>query len=444
MKLTAPRWFLVGALLSLGRVAGAQAPAATDAAPETPPAERPPVDTRPTEAPPATAADLLSTAHAAVDGGRTEDARALYQRVVSEHPQSPQAAEAARALKLMGPATAPQPALRSDDPPGSIGRDKIVMRQEPYSLVTSERLRLTTWEKLDFGVTSFLYGLTVGLAYWQGLPDEDSSPYGTEARSPAIPMVVGALSYTAGAVAFLSLAKPDRGDLPLALAITSYVPTTALLVVDATSSEGNERSPALAFAISATLALPAAVLATRSLDLDPGDTQLVRDAGFWGLVLGFSGTLGFGTRTRTYKTGDQVYAQEYEVEEDPSQRTVALAGLVGLYGGLAAGAVAAASSDVSLERVRVTTWGGYGGALVGALIGGGNGDGDHRIFSGLAVGAAAGLALTFVLTSGLDGIPPGTPFLGRASRTRLQPALVSAVDVRGRAVPGFGVALAAR
>ena len=45
----------------------------------------------------------------------------------------------------------------------------MVVRHEPYSLRTAERLRLTTWEKLDFGVTAFLYGMSLGLTFSLGL-----------------------------------------------------------------------------------------------------------------------------------------------------------------------------------------------------------------------------------------------------------------------------------
>ena len=111
------------------------------------------------------------------------------------------------------------------------------------------------------------------------------------------------------------------------------------------------------------LAIPAAIIAARKLDLDPGDTQLVRDAGFWGLVLATTGTLAFGGETRT----------DYGFERyvTPSNRKVAGLSLAGLYGGLTLGTIAAMNSEVSLERVRITTWGGYGGTVVGLLLGAG-------------------------------------------------------------------------
>ena len=132
----------------------------------------------------------------------------------------------------------------------------------------------------------------------------------------------------------------------------------------------DDQQVALATAATGLLAVPLAVAATHWLDLDPGDTQLVRDAGFWGLVLGTAGTLGFGGDTETF--GD------FESYRQPSSRKIAVAGLAGLYGGLACGALAASQSEVSLERVRVATWGGYGGALVGALLMAGASDARRR------------------------------------------------------------------
>ena len=72
----------------------------------------------------------------------------------------------------------------------------------------------------DFGTTAFLYGMSVGFSYGLSLQDQTSG-------SVFAPVVIGALSYTIGAVVFLSAANPDRGDLPLALAITSYLPGRA-------------------------------------------------------------------------------------------------------------------------------------------------------------------------------------------------------------------------
>ena len=56
--------------------------------------------------------------------------------------------------------------------------------------------------------------------------------------------------------------------------------------------------------IVGVLSVPIAIAAARHLDPDPGDMQLVRDAGFWGLVLGTTGMLAFGGNTvNTGSTG---------------------------------------------------------------------------------------------------------------------------------------------
>jgi len=179
------------------------------------------------------------------------------------------------------------------------------------------------------------------------------------------------------------------------------------------------------------LSIPIAVVAAQHLNLDPGDTQLVRDAGFWGLALSTVGTLGFGGRTTSY--------YGYSQYESPSSRKVAVAGLLGLYGGLGLGLLAAGNSDVSLERVRVTTWGGYGGAVVGLLLGAAANDGRAQdSYRGTAIGALAGLVITFLSTSSLDGIPAEDE--SRMSwHRRLMPMMVQVAGRDGRLYPGLGV-----
>lgn len=383
---------------------------------------------------PTTPAELLTAAGEAVDGDKLDRAAQLYERIVRDHPDSPEAREAQRALKLLAarrapaaapapPAALPVPRAAAEAPAATNG---VVLRQEPYSLRTSERLRLSTWEKLDFGTTAFLYGLSVGFAY--SIAQDENQ----DGSAVVPPMVVGALAYTLGAVAYLGTARPDRGDLPLALGVASYVPTTAILAANAASNNVDPQTGALLFAVSGTLAVPAALLATWKLDLDPGDAQLVRDAGFWGLVLATTGALGFaGSKPDDPFTG---YRQ-------PSGRAVSMAGLVGLYGGLTLGAVAATSSEVSLERVRVSTWGGYGGGLLGALIGAAQNGNESHVFRGLSVGALLGLVVTFVTTGALDGIPPETTLVGKAARARWSPTPAPIVALDGRLTLGWGLRL---
>ncbi|HET6282577.1 MAG TPA: hypothetical protein VFH73_16555 [Polyangia bacterium] len=373
-------------------------------------------------------AALLALADAAVDAGKLELAKALYERLVNEHPSAPEAGEARRAIKIIAAHDRATPAVPS--PPAgpyaaaaASSQDGVVMRREPYSLRTSERLRLTTWEKMDFGVTAFLYGMSVGFTYTLGQSNGSNAD--------AAPVALGALAYTLGAVGYLNAGNPDRGDLPLVLAITSYVPTTTLLVANIAYDNPDARNTAYAVAAAGLVAAPLAVLAASKLDLDPGDTQLVRDAGFWGLVLGTTGMLGFGGETRNDFGFEQYSA--------PSGRRIATAGLLGLYGGLALGTIAAAKSETSLERVRVTTWGGYGGAVLGLLLTVGGGNSDRAAYRGITGGALVGLIVTFLATSGLDGIPPEDAPAPHAALRRLVPTLTSIVKSNGQSQLGLGI-----
>ena len=372
-------------------------------------------------------AEMLAAADAKVDAGDLYGAAALYDQLARDHAASPEANEARRALKIIAVRrTAPtgSPAL----PPTADGTTGVVIRREPYSLRTSERLRLTTWEKLDFGVTSFLYGMSVGFSYslsLQNAREQDVLP----------PIAIGALVYTMGSVLYLKLAQPDRGDLPLALAITSFLPTTTLLVANLAIDNPDERDVALATAGVGILSVPLAILAARQFDPDPGDMQLIRDAGFWGLVLGTTGMLAFGGETMT-QFGFTSY-------QEPSNRKIFTASLIGLSGGIGLGTLAALNSEVSLERVRVTTWGGYGGAVLGLLLGVASDASDAGAWTGITLGALGGLVITFLSSSSLDGIPPEDVAL-RAPRRRaaivqrFNPALLPVIGADGRSHAGLG------
>src|SRR3569833_2809917 len=157
------------------------------------------------------AAELLKTGDAALDAGERGAAQAAYQRVVTEFPASAEAVQARRLLQALAlPATMPPGAEPATPPPSAYklappNRD-VVIRNEPYSLRTSERLRQTAWEKLDFGVTAFIYGASLGVSLGIATRSNDAGP-----------VVLGALSYTGASVSFLSAANPDRCDLPQAL-----------------------------------------------------------------------------------------------------------------------------------------------------------------------------------------------------------------------------------
>ena len=400
-----------------------------------PPSEPPP--TPPAEVPAAAAtsetpAGMLSAADAALDAGELDRARVLFEALIKVSPTSTEAGEARRALKALTaraqrrPAPAPAaPSVAATDTEAPPANSAVVMRQEPYSLRTKERLRLTTWEKLDFGTTAFLYGMSIGTSFAVG--QDTSSPDVTG------PLVLGALAYTLGAVGYLNLANPDRGDLPLALAITSYVPTTVLLLANVASPEARVGRVELAVAGAGLLSIPLAVAVTRRFDLDPGDTQLVRDAGFWGLALATTGTLAFGGDTVDYGGGFTSY-------QTPSTRKISGAALLGLFGGLGLGMLTASHTEISLERVRVTTWGGYGGALLGTLMGVSSNGGDRDAWAGLTIGALVGLTVTFISTGSLDGIPPENP---QVTAMNWSPSLLPVRDATGHtsATLGFSRAL---
>ena len=384
-------------------------------------------------------AQLLAGADAAVDAGNLEQAAALYDQIARFYGDAPEASDARRALKILGarqvqalpPGQAPAPGVMA--PPGApppAGTVGVVVRREPYSLATSEKLRLSTWEKMDFGVTSFLYGMSVGFSLTLAQDNGDQS---------VGPVALGAIAYTLGAVAYLNLGDPDRGDLPLALAITSFLPTTTLLVANIASTNPDEKAVSLATGVVGLLSVPVAIVAARNLELDPGDTQLVRDAGFWGLVLGTTGMLAFGGETRT--------EYNYTSYHEPSNRKLFTGSMIGLYGGLALGTVGAVSSEVSLERVRVSTWGGYGGAVIGLLLGASS-DTDRGAWTGITIGALGGLLITFLSTSSLDGIPPDDATVARRTPRRprllprwrdLAPAVAPVADANGGARTAFGV-----
>jgi hypothetical protein len=414
-----------GVALTIGLAA---AGVLTVAAPRAVRADEPVVIEAPAAAP-TTSAELLASADAAVDAGNLQSAAAIYAQIAREHASSREADEARRALKIIAAIRAAPPGQLPDlSPPGSSdGSGGVVVRREPFSLRTQERLRLTTWEKLDFGTTAFLYGMSVGFSFALGSLDTEGAGIGVA------PVAIGALVYTIGAVAYLQSGEPDRGDLPLALAITSFLPTTVLLVANVVSVNADQKNVALMTAGTGLLSVPIAIVAARRLSLDPGDTQLVRDAGFWGLVLGTTTMLAFGDETVTYPGG-------YTSRQGPSDRKVFTSSLIGLYGALGLGVIAAANSEVSLERVRVTTWGGYGGAVIGLLVGASVADNDSDVWKGLTIGSAAGLIITFLATSSLDGIPDDDPTASvRRKPPRFMPSLLPVAGIDGRAHPALGI-----
>jgi hypothetical protein len=373
-----------------------------------------------TPAPDAFAAEkLLGNADSALSAGNDVEARRGFQLVIELYPGTPSAALAQRSLSALNarvtppppppPLSTPSPAPATTTEAGPeeaepaepeagspANRSDLVYTREPYSLRTKERIRLSTWEKVDFVSTAFSYGGSVGLSYALAL--KTSSTAGILG-----PVVLGAGIYTLGAVGYLLQGNPDRGDLPLVLSITSYLPTTMAFALSSMAPNLDPGVTGWLVAGTGTVAIPLALLAASYLDLDPGDMQLVRDAGFWGMVLGLAGAAGFG--------------QGAAFGGLPAWQGISAAGLVGLYVGLGVGGLAVLlKSDVSLERVRVTTWGGYGGAVVGTLIAvaatadQSSGSGQAA-FAGGTIGAALGLAVTFAVTGSLDAVPADAKML---------------------------------
>jgi hypothetical protein len=323
-------------------------------------------------------------------------ARICFERLRQQHPDTGAAHDADRSLHTIT-------ALASTDP----GDPPSYFVLEPYSSRTHERLRLTSWEKLDFGVSAFIYGLSTGLA----------SALATDAsqNSAAGLMVAGAAVYTGLALAYVSTSNVDRGDLPLTLAITSYAPLTTALAALATQWTSPRAAGSAIFA-SAALSIPIAALVAKHTDLDPGDTQLVRDAGFWGLAASFVAADGI---TGNLQRG-------------------ATAGLGGLYGGMALGLLAAYHSEISLERVRMTTWGGYGGALIGGLVASAAHAQQRTETLAIVGGSALGLLTTFLATSSADALPLPVPPRPLSMRG-LEPTTLTLIDRNGRQVVQPGV-----
>ncbi|MFZ5471541.1 MAG: tetratricopeptide repeat protein [Myxococcota bacterium] len=342
--------------------------------------------------------ELLAEADAALDRGELDKARLLYERIAREFAETPEAHAAERVLKALRLAAGRQLVTGA--------RDDLVYQLEPYSTKTQERLRLSTWEKLDFGVTAFLYGASVGVSYGLANPTFDTA-------ATVTPIVAGSLVYTGAAIAFLYTMSPDRGDLPLALMVSSYLPAATTLTLLALWPNPDSRTMALASVLAGVVAVPAAAILAMKLDLDPGDTQLVRDFGFWGMVLGITGAFAF--HDPTICCGG------------PSSQTVGTAGMMGLYSGLGLGLLLAMQTEVTLERVRVTTWGGYGGAVIGVLMATAVTGGRNPV-PGLFFGSVLGLGVSFLATASIDSVPTdATMVLG----PRVEPALMPLADARG-------------
>ena len=112
----------------------------------------------------------------------------------------PRRREARRALKIL---LTRLPAARRSAPAPC--RPRWSSARSRIRCARPRRMRLTTWEKLDFGVTSFLYGLSVGVSYGLSVDDGDERGRGHRGHGPRR----GHLHPGLGR--YLSLANPSRG-----------------------------------------------------------------------------------------------------------------------------------------------------------------------------------------------------------------------------------------
>jgi hypothetical protein len=143
------------------------------------------------------------------------------------------------------------------------------------------------------------------------------------------------------------------------------------------------------------------------------------------MVLSILGTMSFA--------GDEDCDYGFCSYSLPSQDKVAVAGLVGLYGGLGLGILTAMHTEISLERVRASTWGGYGGMILGGLIGGAT-ESQAGLYRGMTIGGALGLLLTFIATPMIDKIPDNASMIDENAHS-VMPATIPVVDARGN--PGI-------
>ena len=258
----------------------------------------------------------------------------------------------------------------------------------------------------------------MGVAYATGVFRNDSAIGGAVLLSTAV--------YGALAGVYVGAAKPKRSDLALTLTIASDVPVTALLFGLARDSDV-KRSTAAAVAVSGTLALPLAGLVANVATVDAGAMTLAREAGFWGATLAMTGTAGFWA-------GRSCDHADHCSRQSPSGRVVGIAGLLGLYGGLAAGGLIGSEWDVSVERARLTTLGGYVGALMGGIVGLVRYDG-YQALAPVTIGAALGLGAGFLLSAGEDSGPTAS------DANTFVPTLLPIVDGAGKPGIAWGVSL---
>jgi hypothetical protein len=371
--------------------------------------------------PPPSAAALLTEGTAALAAGDRDRARTVYRQLLQRYRFASETTRLGWLLGITdfrdwrgtGRTEQGRPDERRKLSPGA-----AAIHRDPHSI--------PDWETADYVVTSLGYGLGIGIAYdvaW--LPDDSFDA--------AMPVAVVAMTATTAlAGIYLGLGKPDRGDLALTLTIVADLPLTAMLIGIARDDSGDHRTSA-ATAVAGTAAIPIAAIVAHNVTVDPGAMTLAREFGFWGMVLGAAGTTGFG-RSRSC---DDYYG--HCSNDSPSGRVIAIAALLGLYGGLGLGGVVGTNFPVSVERARVTTLGGYAGALLGGIAGIRAYD-DERGLAVLAVGAALGLSLTYVATSGMD-VSTTAAANNDTEASSVVPTLMPTIERSGKPGVAWGVAL---
>jgi hypothetical protein len=358
---------------------------------------------------------LLLVADAKIKNGKLDEAVALYKKILQDFFGTPSAQAAERALKIIEQLEKRfSQALELQSAPQITASETSVMPTGDIFLRRSgERLELGIWEKLDFTATMFSYGLGSGVAFATG--------YKCEAGCLAGAVAAGAAVFGGSALYYLFKMNPDRGDLPLIMAITSYLPLTTTFISILADADG-EVIP-LATSIASLVALPLALTLGYNTDLDPGDTQLVRDSLFWGIGFGLAGYVGFG------------------VTDDMTPKTLVLSGLIGAAIGGGTGLWLSQVSEPTLERIRVTTWGGYAGGALGLLVG--LAAGTDRFFAiGAMGGAALGLGLGAYFSASLDEIPGAAQWVRNGGTIRSgTPTVLSYIgkDGRRRTMPGVEI-----
>jgi hypothetical protein len=246
----------------------------------------------------------LTAADALLDAHEIDAAYGAYDRVASDFPGTSEARTAERVMRALN-ACVTVPTLTCDgdfatDAPAAgapgaaaaptqgairrlLGRIVIPGRPEPvtFSLETGEAIGIPWWEHLEFMVTAAAYGITVGLAFDAVLIHSSNET--------VIPPILLAVGFGGSAALYAAFGSPDRGDYPLALTIMAGVPAAALMITAIASgpytSAGRNIGNApygVAVGVGGVAAVPLALLLAAYVDVDPGDMQLVRDAGALG------------------------------------------------------------------------------------------------------------------------------------------------------------------